>query len=718
MSSQSFNQSLPNRSFFRFSPVLFAGFLAFCPVTLVADETVELSPVTVEARPVASSSGLPYTQRHDSPASVTTISQQQLQNHHVRTTKDLVKEDNSLQSSYAPVGYYQNLAIRGFALDWAKSYRQNNLTVAGEQLFAPEDKAQVQVLKGMAGIDAGVITPGGMINYVSKRPDNVRQISLGVDQRGSHYQALDAGRWLTDRFGVRVNLARNDEASYVDHADGRRFFYAIAADWWATPRSLISLDSNYQTSSQRSVSGYQLLGGTELPRHVKRSRSLGYQPWQPPVDIKSSNTSLRWQYALNDDWQMELSGGHSQSIIDDATAFAYGQSSDATAPYRFFAPNGDYDIYDFRAPDDKRVNDEIRLQFNGEFELAGMRHESSFGVEWSQRLTDGREWVYDWLGSSNIQQNPPVLAPSSLQPGDQTRLLTHRENAIFLLQRWHVNAQWQLLAGARSLILQEKMYGYDGALYHEKTTSRTLPQAAIVWQPQSALKTWLSYSKGLSLGQQAPFWTDNAGDILASRTNQQWELGAHYQLAPRLALETTLYRLEQPNQYAMPDSTPSGFTFVAKGEQVHHGIELTLNGAVTDSLNLQAGLNLVHARLQHTHTPDYEKAQVINVPTAKASLQADYQLPFIHGLHLLGGWHYASRNPATPDGSTKAPAYHLFDAGLRYQHAIGEQQLIWRLQVDNLSDRFYWSDTGGYLGDNYLFYGAPRTARLSLNWSF
>ena len=94
----------------------------------------------------------------------------------------------------------------------------------------------------------------------------------------------------------------------------------------------------------------------------------------------------------------------------------------------------------------------------------------------------------------------------------------------------------------------------------------------------------------------------------------------------------------------------------------------------------------------------------------------DYALPFLPKLGLLGGWRYASPNVATPDGRVRVPAYHVFDAGLRYATQWNGHALTWRLSVDNLFDRFYWRDTGSSDGDSYLFPGAPRLARLSLSF--
>ena len=97
-------------------------------------------------------------------------------------------------------------------------------------------------------------------------------------------------------------------------------------------------------------------------------------------------------------------------------------------------------------------------------------------------------------------------------------------------------------------------------------------------------------------------------------------------------------------------------------------------------------------------------------------MHADYALPFAPGLVVSGGWRYASSNAATVDGSVKAPSYSVFDAGLRFQHALREHPVTWTLSVDNVFDRFYWRDTGSSYGDYYLFAGAPRQARLSVTF--
>ena len=177
-----------------------------------APQAIDLSPVHVEAR-------APGDQRdtginsygsaslHDTPASIIVVTREQLDDRHIRSLSELAREDASLGDNYAPVGYYQDISIRGYPLDPATGFRGNNLNITGEQKIPLEDRQRVEILKGLAGIEAGVMAPGGVVNYVSKRPADVRQATLGTDSHGSRYAAVDIGGWLTPTFGLRVNAA-------------------------------------------------------------------------------------------------------------------------------------------------------------------------------------------------------------------------------------------------------------------------------------------------------------------------------------------------------------------------------------------------------------------------------------------------------------------------------------------------------------------------------
>ncbi len=684
----------------------------------------ELAAVRVQARqpvPASRISSFGSGDWKSTPASMNIVDREQLDHLQVRSLSELARSDASLGDAYAPVGYYQNIAIRGFALDPATGYRFNGLSIAGEQRLALENIESVQILKGEAGLAAGVMAPGGIINYVGKRPAEVRNLTLGTDSEGSRYAAVDVGHWLTPRLGLRFNAAWDASNSYIDHADGRRNFYALAADWLIGERSKLEVDANYQTSAQRSASGYQLLGGSLLPGKVDTDRMLGYQPWQQPVGIASTNITAAHTHDFSPTWQSRIAVGHSRSVIDDNVAFAYGcyyaaQCADGSVPGNYFAPNGDYDIYDYRSPDDTRRNQELRAELRGNFHTGNIGHQLTVGVDGFRRTVDKRRNVNEYVGTVNINDSQlPVFAPSPLQPGASARRLDSRQTALFVLDRVSVGDDWEWLLGGRHVRLDERAYDKRGNPQRHSRLSQFLPQTALLWKANDALNVYASYVEGIALGQEAPFWTSNADTFLPSVQSRQLEAGLKYGLARDLQLGAAVFRTTQPYQYAKPDDSDVGYTFVEQGKQAHTGLELSANGHLTDALQVFASASALQARARDTGTASYEGHQLVNIPKLRASVHLAYALPFAQGLDVTGGWRHASSNIARADGGARAPSYNVFDAGLRFQHQLRGHALRWNLSVDNVFNHFYWRDTGSSLGDYYLFPGAPRQARVSVS---
>ena len=653
----------------------------------------------------------------DIPASLDVIGRQQIDARQIRSLSELAREDAALGDNYAPVGYYQNISIRGYPLDLGSGYRFNGLAMTGEQSIALEDKQQVEVLKGLAGSDAGVLEPGGVVNFVSKRPADVRTLTLGTDSHGSRSVAMDVGRWLSPNFGIRANLGGEDIHSYVRHADGHRTLLALATDWVPTAATRLELDVSDQHGAQRSVSGYQLLGGTRLPPHPDPTRMLGYQPWQQPVRIHSTNTAARLRHDLGDAWTLRVAAGRSRSAIDDNVVFAYGcyyVAACASLPGNHFGPNGEYDIYDYRSPDDTRLSDSARASLEGRFATGTLQHVLTLGADWRQRSITRRASVNEYVGSANIDGlDPPVYAPSPKQPGPRVRRLDSRQHTAFVLDRIVLGAHWQLLAGVQAAHLEETARDKHAAITRTTRLQRTLPQAALIFQPQPDLSLYASYSEGLALGKEAPFWTSNDGDMLGPRLSRQIESGVKYRWQG-LDLAGALFRLWQPYQFARPDTSSAGYTFIEQGRETHAGLELSANGELRDGLRLEASLAWLRARASGTGIAAYEGHQLANVPALRGSVHLDYRLPWQPQVSVQVGGRYAASNPATADGSVRAPAYAVFDAGLRWQGQWAGRALTAQLGVDNLFNRVYWRDVGSAYGDTYLFPGAPRLARLSL----
>ncbi|CAK14410.1 TonB-dependent siderophore receptor [Pseudomonas entomophila] len=653
----------------------------------------------------------------DTPAAVSVFNRQLLDDRQVRKLSEVLQSDASVGESYAPVGYYENFNVRGFELNAASSYRINGQTIAGEQNVALENKQQVELLKGLSGLQSGMSEPGGLVNYVTKRPEDVRSVSVSSNEQGERYLATDLGGWFgaERQFGLRANLAHEDIRSYVDHADGKRDFASLAFDWQINPDAVLELDAEYQHREQYSVPGYQLLGGTQLPHGVDPKDHLAWQSWAKPVQNDSLNLGGRFKYRFNDTWNGTLSASRSKVVIDDYSAFAWGSNGGWAS---HFSPNGDYDIYDFRSPDDTRRIDEAQAMLDGRFDALGVGHELTVGTSAQRRTLDQRPTFNELLDADhpgNIYTGAPALAPSDKPLGHSERRLDSRQYGLFLSDRITFNENWQAVLGAREVRLDEKTWDQTGAVTRHTQQYQLLPNAALIYKPQPDTTLYASYSKGLSAGGTAPWFASNKFEILAPTLSRQLEVGIKRDWQG-MSFSAALFQIRQAYQYSRLEENADP-TFVQQGQQKNTGLELGASGQVTSNLQIQASAAAIRARVQNSGTDAYEGHQAINVPRLRAAVHADYALP-VPGLALLGGARYSASKYASQAGNVEVGGYTVFDIGSRYRTRIGGYDTVLRLTVDNVFDKRYWRDVGDYLGDNYLFQGAPRTARLSASVSF
>ncbi|KJK19489.1 TonB-dependent siderophore receptor [Pseudomonas sp. 2(2015)] len=701
-------------------PLRLLGLSLALPAThSLAEDSITLAPLQVsqvysegyQAREAAVG-GFQPAPLLDTPASIAVFNEQLLADRQVRKLSEVLQSDASVGESYAPIGYYENFNVRGFELNAASSYKINGQTIAGEQNVALENKQQVELLKGLSGLQSGVSEPGGLINYVTKRPEDVRSVTVSSNEQGERYLATDLGGWFGSerQFGLRANLAHEDIRSYVDHADGKRDFASLAFDWQINPDAVLQLDAEYQQREQRSVPGYQLLGGNSLPHGIDPHDRLAYQHWANPVSIDSLNLGGRFEYRFSDNWTGSVSASRSKVVIDDYSSFAWGSSEGA-----YFSEAGDYDIYDYRSPDDTRRTDEAQVALNGRFDSLGVGHELTIGSSAQRRTLDQRPYFNEWIGSGNIYQQTPALEPSEKKPGHSTRRLDSRQYGIFASDRISFNEHWQTVLGARLVRLDEKTFGEDGNSGRHTRDYQLLPNAALIYKPRPDIALYTSYSKGLSSGGTAPWFASNGAEILAPTLSHQLEVGIKRDWQ-RLSLSAALFQLRQAYQYSQPDGA-GGFTYVQQGQQKNIGLELGASGWLTSNLQINANAAAIRARVKNSGTADYEDHQALNVPNLRAAVQADYSLP-IPGLALLGGARYSASKYANQAGTVEVGSYAVFDLGSRYSTRIGGYDTVLRLMVDNVFDKRYWRDAGEYLGDGYLFQGAPRTARVSASVSF
>ena len=664
----------------------------------------------------ASVGGFGEASLFDTPASITAIGRSQMQDLSIRSATEAVRFDASVSDAYNAVGYAEQFSIRGFALDNNYSYRKDGFAIPGDSQIPLENKERIEILKGLAGLTAGIAAPGGIVNYVTKRPTSapLRSATVEVSERGTLYGTLDlGGRFEDRRFGYRINAAAADLHSYVRGANGERQFVSGAFDWQITPDALLQLDMDYQRKAQITAPGYQLVRNEVLPTGVSARTLLNDQPWTRPVTTKDSNLGLRFEYRLAPEWTASVAANKHWFKRDDYTAFPYGCSNEGDGYYPGYCSNGDYDVYDYQSTGERKTPWGAQAQLQGRFATGAVQHALTVGASYAERHDSFGDYVYDYVGYSNIWHplDTPHVAPDRVT-GPVSERRSEEQSALFVQDIVRLSPQLALHAGLRHVKIDRDEYVADAAARVASSHAFTLPQVALVYSPARAVNVYASFSHGLQNGGIAPMETENQNQMLAPQRSRQVELGAKATVGNALDLSAALFQIRQGLEY-----TDAANVYVRSGEQTHRGIELAAQGKASRDLDWSLSLMALNTRQEGTGQAGIDGKRVTDVPAFKSSAWIVYAVPQLPGLKLDGTWQYAGKKAFDVENRVFVPDYHLFGLGASYGLKAGPTNVTVRARVENLFDKFYWRDVTPALG-GYLLAGAPRTFRLSATVDF
>jgi iron complex outermembrane receptor protein len=652
----------------------------------------------------------------DTPASVVAISSEQMQDLSIRSTSDAIQFDSSVSDSYNAVGYAEQFSIRGFKLDNNSSYRKDGLIIPADTQIPLENKERIEILKGLSGLQAGISSPGGVINYVTKRPTATPLLSstVGVSERGTLYGAVDAGgRFEDTRFGYRINAAGEKLRSYVRGADGERKFVSGAFDWQITPDALLQLDMDYQHKSQLTAPGYQLLANELLPPNVSPKTLLNNQPWARPVDTVSSNVGLRFAYRINPEWNASVAVNKQWFRRDDFTAFPYGCSNEGDGFYPGYCSNGDYDVYDYQSTGERKTPLGAQAQIQGKFATGALRHQATFGLSYSTRRDSMGDYVYDYAGYSNIYNNL-IVPPAPGNPTTGPVMVRHqdRERGAYAQDIVTLLDRVVLHAGLRYESVRSDNL-VDGEQARQSVDNFLLPNVALVYRASDAVNVYASAAHGMEYGGIGGIDTVNHGLPLSPKRSKQLEVGVKANVNSALELAAALFEIKRGHEYTNADTA----TFVREGEERNRGIELSAQGKATPELAYMLSATALNTLVTGTRDASINGKRVADVPALKTSAWLEYALPAVPGLKLNGQWQYSGKKAFQEDNRTFVPGYHVFNLGGAYALKIAGVSTTVRARIENVADRFYWRDVSPDLG-GYLLPGAPRTFALSAQVDF
>jgi iron complex outermembrane receptor protein len=210
----------------------------------------------------------------------------------------------------------------------------------------------------------------------------------------------------------------------------------------------------------------------------------------------------------------------------------------------------------------------------------------------------------------------------------------------------------------------------------------------------------------------------NAGEALPALTSKQFEIGVKGELE-QWRWTAAWFDITRPMFGDLGScSTTATCTRQVDGTAQHNGVELTLStpaASATQPWHVDGGVTVINAKRQgSTIDASQNGLRPTNVPDWILRLNAAYKITAVPGLALNAHLSHEGKRAVLPDNSINIPAWTRLDLGASYVTKVGNSKTTWSFGIENVLNKSYFKESPYQFSHVYLFPGAPRTARLSV----
>jgi iron complex outermembrane recepter protein len=667
--------------------------------TVVADRSGEAARVER-----VSSGALGDRKAVDTPFSVNAVSSDEIQQRMAQTANDVFKYDPAVQvlgdNARTENSYFAVRGIRVDMLNGTKVDGQNFVTWDADIPLEPFE--QVELLKGLSGFMYGFGSPGGIINYVTKRPTDkpFREVTVGYQTNNVWSEKVDVGGRFgnDDRFGYRINAVNEDGNTNEPGVHVRRQTFSLATDFRITPDLTWNADIMYwKRKSQGTIFGLSF-GTDTIPAASSVARNLA-QPWSShETDTLTVGTGV--DYRINSDWKTSFKYRFARQNRLNADSFLFvsddaGNYSDTN--YRWKT------AYYYQAYD---------AMVQGKFDTGGLKHEVVAGLGY---LSQVRE-LDNGLGSNGIPMGMnnlynPVALPE--QPGVGKDYIPYRDyriqqKSVYLSDTVQITPRLSVLAGLRYNMFSQDNYNPDAVRTSRYSANPITPTVAVMFKTDDFSTAYVSYVESLEPGGSAGPTAANFGETFGPLKSRQYEVGFKTD-RDKWGANVALFRVDKGYEY-----TNTSNVFVQNGKQQFTGVDTSGWWRVARDVRLMGGVLWLHTKTRDVDDPLVNGNRVFATPNYIVTGRVEYDTPFVPGLTLWTGAKVTGAMYVNSANTQQIPSYTTADVGARYTTRVAGKQVTVRAVLNNVFNRRYWTTTY----DGFVLPAATRTFLMNASLQF
>ena len=646
------------------------------------------------------------------PQSVQVLTEELMKDQAARQITDLYRSISGVNSFS-----YSTITFRGFRqddifYDGVRGDPFNGFAVP--QLF---NIGQIQVLKGPSGAMFGSGQPGGVINYVTKKPTATaeRSIELGLGNYDYKRGSVELSGPLTEDASQRYRAGY-----YYDNE--KPFRYNTEQT-----NKILDLGYAFDIGSSSEV----ILQLTDYEQDYQGARLRGV-----PVDNDGNFvTDRKWNHNEASDFQRLEATVYQARINHD---FSLNWRGDLTVRHyenterqNYHEPRGLLDA-DLNPVDDPREAVYSQRQFRnqyreneatsvtgnliGELSISGIEHTVLMGAE---SYTADNTFIGNNANPGevpNLEIHNPVYGltsgPYSTALENATPRVTKTQRDGFYLQdQISFNEKVNLLLGLR----------YDQ--FEDETNAADFDDSDLTYRIGGTyefadwVRAYALYGTGFS-PQSAGDQESEVGGPFEPEQSDIKELGARWSLInDSIRVSTAVYEINRENiLQATGEVSEDGRNVLGNvGKVRSRGFEIDVLGDITDQWVINANYAYNDAKVVETvpgqGITNAVGDQFANAPMHQMGVWTRYDLPALNS-SISGGMDYVSEQISFSNPAQRVKPYTVFDVSWQTEF---DQWLV-QVNIKNLFDKEYASS--GFLTRTGHFPGEPRRIYASVKYRF
>lgn len=660
-------------------------------VTIVDQDGYETDAITSATKTM--------TPIRDTPQAVTVVTNEQIRDQSVQSLSDAVNYIPGI-SAHQGENNRDQLILRG------------NSTSADFYLNGVRDDVQyyrdlynvdrVEALKGPNAMIFGRGGGGGVINRVSKEAEfaKLREFTFQGGSYRNRRVTGDFGQPLNDKVAFRLNGVYENSASFRRFVELER--YGINPTLTISPSSQTRINLSYEFFHD----------GRRADRGIP---SFQNRPIDVPVSTFFGDPRLSKVKA-----DVHLLSGVFEHQFGRLNLRNRTQFGDYDRFYQNFVPGAvnasntadSINVYNNAT---KRQNIFNQTDLTMDLWTGSVKHALLAGTEFGRQLTDNFRntgFFNNTTTSILIALTDPIVRVPVTFRQNATDADNHIQTnlaALYVQDQIEFSRYVQLVTGVRFDYFDLRFHNNRNGDNLRRIDQMVSPRVGLVVKPMVALSLYGNYSVAFlpSSGDQFSLLTTITQQVKPEKFTN-FEVGAKWDVRPRLALTTALYRQNRTNTRATDPQNPTAI--IQTGSQRTNGFELGLNGSITRSWRIVGGYAHQNAFISSATTAALKGAQVAQVPHHTFSMWNNYQVSAKLGAGL-GLIHRADMFAAI-DNTVVLPGYTKVDAAVFYSF---NENLRLQINVQNLFDKKYYLNADN---NNNISPGSPRCARVTLTWKF